>query len=572
MKIALQRSPRGLSELLRRHPYLFTFLICAVLLPFGFADRALITAGSCVYLGVVAAAAAVAAVFLFKLGKTLYESIILCVICVSGITACMMIIALVQNKTLAISIIALIVAVTAALFIKATFGISDTAIIALLIFLGITIRFVYVLYTGSIDRQHDVGFFNWNWGHANYIEYWYNNPFKLPDFDIRTKWQYYHPPLHHWLMAVLLRLLTWLGVKYETAAESLQMLPMLYSCLTVIVSYRIFRLVKLKGKPLFAAVAIMCFHPTFILFAGSFNNDMLLTLFVMAAIMWGLRWYRVPKMKNIIPLALCIGLGMMTKLSGWMVAPAVAALFLIVLIKNIRKPIYTIVQYTVFLIISVPLGIWWQVRNLLRFNVPLTYIQGLGTEVTFYLGNMSVTERLFDFSGQQLTYIYDAFLSYGAPYDEYNPTLGLFKTAMFDEGTNNICDANFPQISVTAPILYILSIVLFLVCFVCFICAVVRKSKYINCGAERLYFALLFAVYLGCYYWFCFAYPYTCTMNIRYCMPLIPLCAMGLALVLQSTKDNKKPVAVWFRRVMYAVTAAFCAMSYLVYTQVGMTQ
>ena len=54
-------------------------------------------------------------------------------------------------------------------------------------------------------------------------------------------------------------------------------------------------------------------------------------------------------------------------------------------------------------------------------------------------------------------------------------------------------------------------------------------------------------------------------------MPLIPLCAMGMAMVLQKTKDSEKPVTVWFRRAVYALSAAFCAMSYLVYTQVGAT-
>jgi hypothetical protein len=70
---------------------------------------------------------------------------------------------------------------------------------------------------------------------------------------------------------------------------------------------------------------------------------------------------------------------------------------------------------------------------------------------------------------------------------------------------------------------------------------------------------------------FAIAYPFSCTFNIRYCMPLISLCAMGLALALQRLKESKKPAALWFDRIMYALTAAFCAVSYLVYTQVGIT-
>lgn len=565
-----KRTPQAMFAAMRRHPYLLTFVICGLLLPFGFADRANIKASSCIYLGAVAAVIALAAIWYYHLGKTLPEKLILSGVTAACITACMLIIGYVKNKALAIPIIALALAVMAAAFIKLNFEISDTVIIALLMLLGIAIRFTYVLYTSVVERQHDVGFFNWTWGHANYIEYWYNNGLKLPDFDVRNIWQYYHPPFHHWLMALLLRVLTTLGVEYNIAGEALQMLPMLYSSLIMIVSYRIFRMVKLSGKPLMAAIALICFHPTFILFAGEFNNDILLMLMVMSSIMWALRWYREPKWRNIIPLALCIGLGMMAKLSGWMVAPAVAFLFLVMLIKNIKKPLKYICQYAVFGVICAPLGLWWQVRNLIKFHVPLTYVPYLNPGDPIYSGNMSLTERLFNFGGTQLSYVYDAYTAYGSPYNEFNPTLGLFKTAMFDEGTNNITAEHFPQITVTAPILYWISVVLAVICFICFIVMMIKKSGVLT-GIERVYFALLTGVQLVSYYLFCFAYPFTCTLNIRYCMPVIPLCAMGMGLALQKSVDSEKPAAVWFRRAMYALSTMFCAMSYLVYTQIGAT-
>ena len=46
MKEKLQRTPVGLFSLMRRHPYLLTIMLCGLLLPFGLADRANITAGS----------------------------------------------------------------------------------------------------------------------------------------------------------------------------------------------------------------------------------------------------------------------------------------------------------------------------------------------------------------------------------------------------------------------------------------------------------------------------------------------------------------------------------------------
>ena len=570
MKQKIQRTPEGLFAFMRRHPYLLTVVLCVLLLPFGLADRANITAVSCVYLGVVFGLFALTAIFFFNLGKNKTQNLILSGISLACIAACMLIIGIVKNKTVAIPIIALLVAAGAIAFIKLNYQISDRVIIAVLICLGITIRFVYVLYTGVADRQHDVGDFSGSIGHAGYIKYWYDNGFKLPDFDVRNYWQFYHPPFHHWLMAGFIKLLTFLGVDFLKAGEASQILPMLYSSLTMIVSYRVFRMVRLKGTPLIAAMAIMCFHPTFIIFGGSFNNDMLVMLFMMSSIMWGLRWYREPSLKNILPLALCIGLGMMTKLSGWMVAPAVAFVFLVVLIKNIKKPLKYIGQYALFAVICAPLGLWWQVRNLLMFHVPLTYVPDLGESSVMYSGNMPLTERLFSFGNGQLSYIYGSITYVGAPFNEYNPTLALFKTAMFDECTNSINDTHFPQIHITGPILFWISVVLFLFCIGCFIVSMIRKSESIN-GVERFYFALLFVVNLVSYYMFSIAYPLSCSFNIRFCMPLIPLCAMGMAMVMQQTKESKKPAAAWFRRGVYAVTAAFCFMSCLVYTQVGIT-
>ena len=570
MKEKLQRTPEGLFTLMRRHPYLLTIVLCGLLLPFGLADRANITAASCVYLGVVMGAISVTAVFVFNLGKNRSEKLLLSGIMLACITAGMLTIGFVENKAYAVALVALIAASAAVFFIRIAYKVNDAVIITVLIALGIAIRFVYILYTGSVDRQHDGGNFNDIRGHMGYIKYWYDYGLKLPDYDVRIYEQHYHPPLHHWLMALLLRGLTAIGVNFPTAAEAIQILPMLYSSLTMIVSYRVFRLVKLCGNPLIAAMAIVCFHPTFIIFGGSYNNDMLLMPFVMGAILWGLRWYREPVMRNIIPLALCIGLGMMTKLSGWMAAPAVAFVFIVVLIRHIKKPLRYIGQFAVFGVICIPLGIWWQVRNLIKFQVPLSYIPNFGEQSFMYSGNLPLTQRLFSLGNGQLDFVYGSITTVDAPYNEYNPTLGLFKTAMFDECANSINDVHFPQIHITGPILFWISVVLFLTAFVCFVVSMVRKSGNTD-GAERVYFSLLFGVELVSYYLFALAYPHSCTFNIRYCMPLIPLCAMGLALVLQRSESSQSALSTWFRRVMYAVSGAFCCMSYIVYTQVGMS-
>lgn len=55
----------------------------------------------------------------------------------------------------------------------------------------------------------------------------------------------------------------------------------------------------------------------------------------------------------------------------------------------------------------------------------------------------------------------------------------------------------------------------------------------------KVFFALLFVVILGSYYIFCFEFPFTCTQNVRYVVPLIVTGAMFIGLWLTKTLGKK---------------------------------
>ena len=444
---------------------------------------------------------------------------------------------------------------------------TDRYAVALLIAGGILLRFVYILYTDSASRQHDVGNWTGSTGHAGYILYWFQNGLKLPGFDVRTRWQYYHPPLHHWLMALALRLFTACGMEFETACEALQFLPFLYSCLVLIVCLMLFRQVGLEGLPLVTAMAILCFHPTFLLMGGNCGNDMLSVLLMLLTLLLALRWYEEPTLRRILPLAFSLGLGMMSKLSAWMTAPAVAVLFLVVFLRNRQDRKSLFGQFALFGLICTPLGLWWQVRNHLAFGVPLNYIPRLPETNSQYCGNLSAAQRLFDFGGDQLRFVYTALTMYGAPYNEYNPTLGLFKTALFDEGVNGVRASVFPIISVTGPILFWIGTALGMLCFAAFAIVMLRRDTGLD-GVRRAFFSIFALTILLSYYLFCFAYPFTCTMNIRYSAPLIPLFAMGLGLLLKRFSGNSARERC-LRFASFGLTALFALMSCVVYSQIG---
>ena len=129
----------------------------------------------------------------------------------------------------------------------------------LLFLLGVLMRLSYAAAYPAEDRQHDV--FDAD-GHLQYIlrlaDTW-----RLPDSN---NWQYNHPPLHHLLAAVWVKVFQWFGVTDQAQlAETLQFLTCFYSCAMLAVVYRIFDENPFGRRAVPLAYALVCLHPTFYL-------------------------------------------------------------------------------------------------------------------------------------------------------------------------------------------------------------------------------------------------------------------------------------------------------------------
>ena len=389
--------------------------------------------------------------------------------------------------------------------------------------------------TSIYDRQHDVGVFGGKEWHAGYIEYILNNH-SLPNVSPDEMWQSYHPPLHHTVSAM------WIGfnekilsVDHDAARESLQVLALLYSMLIIIISIKIMRYFKLKGHALYLPLIILNFHPAIIMFAGSINNDPLAAVFVMGAILTTLKWYRKQTAGNIIKIALCIGPGMMTKMSSAVVAPAVALVFLMVLVRRIKdkndiKGIFT--QYGIFGAVCIPLGMWHPVRNMLRWGLPLLYVPGLPDNALQKI-NMPFFDRVTDFSSYQFRNVYEqwATIEDGAisGYNEFNPLTVALKTSVFGEYLNDKAFENIKGINV-----YFFSFFMFWTAVIIAILAAVAVIRLLTSGKlipgddkaikAGVWFLVSFIVVsMVSYYKLAGDLPFVCTMNFRYIVPLVPV-------------------------------------------------
>lgn len=445
-------------------------------------------------------------------------------------------------------------------------------VILFLLVAGFLLRLAYIFYTSIYTRQHDMHLFTGSTGHAGYINYFYER-IQLPDFDPRTRWQFYHPPLHHFTAAMFMRINTNLGMSYETACESIQILTLFYSSACMLLTLKILRLLKLKGAALFLPLAIVCFHPSFILLAGSINNDILSITLMFGAIYAALLWNRKPTVRRILLVALCIGGAMMAKTSGFLIAPAVAFIFLRKAVLDRAHLSKYIGQFVLFGIVCVPLGLWWSVYNYIRWDMPLNYVPRLGTaDQKQYVGFRSVWERLFGVHWDQLGSVY---MNWGsAPYYEYNVFIGLLKTSLFGE----LSFFSMPStgFSLRNFLGYSASVVLFYsnLCLVVgsLISMVVLKVKKYRIGekGEGIFFFLIWFVVFGMYIMFCFTHPHTCTQNFRYAVPTLLTGVVFIGKFLEYVRQAEK---MKFRRTIMALftccTVLFCGSTVAVYFLLG---
>ncbi|MCL2671162.1 MAG: glycosyltransferase family 39 protein [Clostridiales bacterium] len=415
---------------------------------------------------------------------------------------------------------------------------------ALVMAIGLIVRICYVLQTGVYVRQHDVDRLE-DFGHWGYI-FHFTNSWRLPQTNT---YQFYHPPLHHALAALCLRANALFRMDLPRSLESVQYLTAFYSACFMVVAYRVFRELKLRGIPLIAATALVALHPTLFILSGSVNNDMLAILLYAAAFLWLLRWWARPETKNTVALALCMGFGMMAKTNMATCAFVIAPFFLIKLLQRAprNEKCALIARFALFGAISLPLGLWHALRNLAVLGQPLGFVPVPGGPQ--YKGTLSLWQRFAPFPPAQ---IFNR--PHASPWEDGNLSIYLLKSSLFGEWEVAA------QHSALAYALLALNLALILLSVAALLYILVRKRKNFGMGAWML--SALWVVQLIFMVYFYLSYPYGCTMDFRYMVPTL-LCGAGfLGMALQGQGSGVR------KALQYMVTACifcFCALSAFLY-------
>lgn len=411
------------------------------------------------------------------------------------------------------------------------------SIICLIMVIGVILRTMYIIYTPITMRQHDVESLDSN-GHLKYIYTLYSEG-HLPTTN---EWQFYHPPLFHSLAASWLKINDIFHVPIERSLEGIQVLTAIFSSLIMLIVYKITNQLKIKDKYKVLINAFMAVYPTFIILSGSINNDCL-TIFLQFLILWYLiKWYKKTNWKNSIILGIITGLCVMTKLSGAIMAIPIMYIFIKKFIdcfkhdkSQLSKLIYKIL---IFGVISLTIGLWYQVRCYIMFGHNAIPAPG----DFLYLGNYSIFERFLSISFRQI---------FGSIFcvipGDYNIFAYIVKCSIFGEYSYG--NANVVHLSMV------------LLNFILIILSIFFTIKYVISKKNKSYITNLllisWIINIISYYSFNIKYPYLCTMDFRY---IVPTVFTGIILLVEGLSNLRNVV---IKRTILCSIYIFIALCFI---------
>ena len=430
------------------------------------------------------------------------------------------------------------------------------AAIPLIIVAGFLMQLLPVFRLPYAFSNHDLGEFGAltdstiNGGHLGFINYLVKfgrlptdvNPM-IPEFR-----DFYHPPVYHIIQAVFFRLNLLLGIPPEAALENLQILTLLAGSLCQWMICRIMQQLGISHKGTCIGLLFTAFQPAFLIFSATPNNDIFSIFFILLTILYALRWAETQTLRNIIGAGIALGLGMGTKLSVGIIALPLGLIFALRFFQNLADWKRYIRQFSVFLLISVPLGTAWQIFHAIAYQAPLNYVPTPAETIS-----LSHLPRAMRFGFPDPEALRSLFYS-GIRKLDYNVWFQTLKTALFDELVL------FPTGSpmwYTSYWLTALFALLMLVSAVLFVRLLLIRKTTLK-PVDKLFLLVYGMALLGSYLLFCSQYAYVCTFNFRYIMPILLLCAVALG----DYCSKKKSL---LSKLLIGLTALFAALSCFVY-------
>lgn len=442
----------------------------------------------------------------------------------------------------------LVSVIICAVLLWKTKKINSNAMAILLIVLGIALRICYFLYTGPETRQHDV---LGEWGHFDYIRYIANH-WSLSASGV---YQLYHPPIHYFISGAIFFLGKLFGLTEPLLWRLVQLGMVFLSSLALIYFYKTLKQLNCGGTATTIGVAIFAFHPTNIFLAGFLNNDNTMMFFIVLSFYFLIRWVNQHSLKNVLWLAICTSLAILTKKSAFLLLPMILIIVLITWVNDRTNLRTYLKQAGYFSLIAIPAAIIYPLRNYYLFQQSISY----APEVPFEpLSNSFAT--LFGISLQRLFQYPFTIFSYYNINLEKNPDSFLeylFKSSLFGEW-------RFENLETIAIILIALALVNLINLILTIGFYFMAKDK--NTRSYDLLFWLnifFFSILVFKARW---DSPFFCTQNFRYLAPILISIAYLLGQTVQRLADRKK---LGLKYISISLAVAFCTASTIFILKIG---
>ena len=399
----------------------------------------------------------------------------------------------------------------------------------LLFILAILLRVAYMLITPFDYRQHDT---TGPVGHEAYA----GTIYYTGGLPVTNEYQFYHPPFNAFMQS------TWMHIfkpflmfanffivdpykfdvnNLDVLYESTQILSCFYMVIVVYLVIRIFKSINLSKPAKLFGICFIIFFPRLIQFAAQENNDPLCVLFCFFTIFFTFRYAKNKSWFNTLAIGVSVGLAMMAKLSGAVIALVPGAYFIYDFVKAIKsrkdestkvngKPLWCdlLLKYVSLVVVAFALGLWFSIYAKVRFDQPFGYVYPLSEDSDLYHGDVNFFARLiniFDFVD-----FYKVI--YGNTFVNYNLFNFTVRSALFGE----FGFLNADYLAVFAQTINYLFVILSIVNFIILLCSKGKKQSFLISFA----IILIATQYLAQIY-FNATYPFGCTMDFRYIVPIV---------------------------------------------------
>ena len=376
--------------------------------------------------------------------------------------------------------------------------------------------------------------------HLDYIREIADNN-RLPQSN---KLQYYHPPLHHFICAMFLKVFEVFTDNKDIQNTLLQIVPLIEYILLIVVICKFLKTLHINGKYKILLLLLLIMHPSHFMLSRSLNNDMLVMLLVYTTLWRAIKWYQRPTAKNIILTGIFAGLAVMTKVSGGLVAIPILYLLIKRIIVDYKKSenkkqiVKKYIGHTLLLgCTALPLGLWYPIRNYIRFNQSFFYVLD---PTNFYIDNIG-DKNLWQRFG--LDFTTNAIYFEGVT--SYNIPLALIQTSVIGE----LGQTGYPLLVSIVVIMNMAAIVFSIYCYIktMFGRKAIRKHKTV-----KIALMLFLVTNLISYIMMNLKLTYPCTMHFRYLLQSVFIALLGINYYLEDVRHkNKKKEKTLFYIILF---------------------